>query len=306
MNWITYGFAMVILAACQTTPRQQQNTSSATKTETHYDSLRRDLATVAASSGGTAGIAVMNLDTRDTLSLNNKPVYPMQSTFKFPIAMAILHLVDEGKWKLDQEIKIDKKWLVKNTYSPLRDDHPEGNITQTLAQLIQYSVSKSDNIACDILIDLAGGESAVNDYIHSLGIQDMHIVANEAKMHAAWDVQFKNACSPTAMIQLLDILNKGTALKKPTNDFLWKTMLETTTGMKRLKGLLPAGTPVAHKTGTSDTKEGITAATNDAGIIVLPNGQKLAVVVFLMNSTANEAAREATIAQIAKLAYYKE
>jgi beta-lactamase class A len=227
----------------------------------------------------------------------------MQSVFKFPIAMTILHQVDKGKLQLDQKIHIDQKWMVKNTYSPLRDAYPQGNVEQTVAQLLQYSVSQSDNIACDLLIDLAGGEAAVNGYVHSLGIQQMNIVANEAKMHAAWEVQFKNWCAPTAMVQLLSILNEGTALTKPSNDFLWKIMLETTTGTKRLKGLLPKGTQVAHKTGLSDTKDGVTAATNDAGIILLPNGQKLAIVVYVMNSTGEEAVREGTIAQIAKVAY---
>lgn len=290
---------IIAMAACHAPATQQATTNAAQ----FNDSLRQQIAAIAARSGGTVGVAITNLDTRDSLSLNNDPVYPMQSVFKFPIAMAILHQVDEGKFKLGQKIYIDKKWMVPDTYSPLRDAYPEGNVEQTLAQLLEYSVSKSDNIACDFLIDLAGGEAAVNDYIHGLGIKQINIVASEAKMHADWNIQYANNCAPTAMIQLLDIMNKGTALTKTSNDFLWKIMLETSTGKKRIKGLLPEGTQVAHKTGLSDTKDGLTAATNDVGIIILPNGQKLAIVVYVMNTKADETLREGTIAQIAKAAY---
>lgn len=291
--------AIITMAACHAPATQQATTNAAQ----FNDSLRRQIAAIATRSGGTVGVAITNLDTRDSLSLNNDPVYPMQSVFKFPIAMAILHQVDEGKFKLDQKLYIDKKWMVPDTYSPLRDAYPQGNVEQTLAQLLQYSVSKSDNIACDFLIDLAGGEAAVNDYIHGLGIKQINIVASEAKMHANWNIQYSNNCAPTAMIQLLDIMNKGTALTKTSNDFLWKIMLETTTGKKRIKGLLPEGTQVAHKTGLSDTKDGLTAATNDVGIIILPNKQKLAIVVYVMNTKADETLRESTIAEIAKAAY---
>ena len=82
-------------------------------------------------------------------------------------------------------------------------------------------------------------------------------------------------------------------------------MIESPTGPKRLKGLLPAGTIVAHKTGTSGTFKGITAATNDIGIITLPNGRHLAIAVFVSDSPANEATREETIAKIAKAVWDK-
>jgi beta-lactamase class A len=80
-------------------------------------------------------------------------------------------------------------------------------------------------------------------------------------------------------------------------------MAESTPGAKRLKGQLPAGTIVAHKTGTSGTQNGITAATNDIGIITLPNGKHLAIAVFVSDSPADETAREEVIAKIAKAAW---
>ena len=80
-------------------------------------------------------------------------------------------------------------------------------------------------------------------------------------------------------------------------------MTESIPGAKRLKGQLPAGTVVAHKTGTGGTRDGITSATNDIGIITLPNGMHLAVAVFVSDSSADEPTRESVIGRIAKAAW---
>jgi beta-lactamase class A len=77
-------------------------------------------------------------------------------------------------------------------------------------------------------------------------------------------------------------------------------MTETSTGLKRLKGRLPDGTVVAHKTGTSATVNGVTAATNDVGLVTLPNGRHLAIAVFVSDSTADTAIREEAIAKVAR------
>lgn len=294
--------AILFFCACQSTSRPPVADSLTTVSQEKVDTFWQNIATIATESGGTVGVAIRNLHTGDTLTLNDTARLPMQSAYKFPIAMAVLKQVDEGKLRLDQTIPVTTADLFK-TYSPLQDSFPKGTNTQTVADLIRLMVAKSDNIACDVLLKTIGGTKVANDYIHSLGVQNISIAATEQEMHSGWDVQFTNWCNVSAYTQLLDILYKGTALSKSSNDFLMQTMLGTTTGPKRLPGLLPAGTPVAHKTGTSGAKDGMYSATNDAGIITLPNGQPLAVVVFVTRSTASEVVREGVIAKIAKAAY---
>lgn len=58
-----------------------------------------------------------------------------------------------------------------------------------------------------------------------------------------------------------------------------------------------------HKTGSSDTKDGITAATNDVGVITLPDGKHFILVAFVSDSKANDSTRDAVIAQIARAVY---
>ena len=71
----------------------------------------------------------------------------------------------------------------------------------------------------------------------------------------------------------------------------------------RLKADLPANTVVAHKAGTSGVDAGIAHATNDIGLITLPDGRRLAIAVFVTDSRADEATREKVISCIAKEAY---
>ncbi len=273
--------------------------------QTH--SPKTEIESIIRASKGTVGVAMMELGGGKAFVVNGNVRFPMQSVFKFPLAMAVLAEVDKGKFALNQKFLITKKDLSPDTWSPIRDKYPEGNVELTLAEILAYTVSQSDNSGCDFLFRLLGGPAKVHKYIRSLGVKEIAIATNEAEMQAAWDVQFINWCKPQAMLRLLEILYQGRKLSPASNAFLLQVMTETTTGPNRIKGLLPAETSVAHKTGTSGTNDkGVTAAVNDVGIITLPNGKKFALVVFVSNSTDDSKTSENIIARIAQAArdYY--
>ncbi|RPI70418.1 MAG: TLA family class A extended-spectrum beta-lactamase, partial [Ignavibacteriales bacterium] len=172
-----------------------------------------------------------------------------------------------------------------------------------------FTVSHSDNNGCDILFRLIGGTGKVEKYIQSLGIKDISISTTEEEMHKDWDTQFTNWSTPYAMGLLLMKFFKGEILSKNSQEYLWEKMVNTTTGANRIIALLPEGTIVAHKTGSSSTNDdGVTAATNDAGIVKLSDGNYFAIVVFVSDSKSNVKAREGIIAQISKAVwdYYNE
>lgn len=268
------------------------------------DSLRLKIQDIAKDAKGTVGFAMMVIEGQDTLSYNGSLHFAMQSVMKFPIAITVLNAIDEGKFTLDQLIHINKSDLPATFNSPLRNKFPEGNVDVSIKELLSYMVSLSDNDACDILLNVLGGPDVVDDYMHSFGISKIAVKASEHDMAQAWDVQFTNWTTPKEMIRLLDIAMKPNFLSKASHAYLWQIMQATITGPKQIKGLLPAGTIVAHKTGRSDTNsEGIIAATNDVGVITLPNGKHLTIAIFVSNSSADLATRESVIARIAKAAY---
>lgn len=113
----------------------------------------------------------------------------------------------------------------------------------------------------------------------------------------------RDTATPSSTVQLLAKLSKGLLLSKSSSTYLIEVMSQTTTGQRRLKGLLPAGTTVAHKTGTSATIRNLNAATNDVGLLLPRTPHEVAIAVYLKGSTRSEAARDRIIAEIARAAY---
>ncbi len=256
------------------------------------------------------GVAIRGKNAKDTLSINGDKHLPMQSVFKFHIALAVLSEIDKGKLSLNQVISIKQEDLLPNLYSPIREKYPKGT-TLSLAEVLEYTVAKSDNVGCDILLKLIGGPRFVEDFFKKKGFQNISIKINESTMQNDWDSQFLNWTSPKAANQVLLAFyeNSNNLLSKNSHRFLWKTMKATETGADRLKGKLPKGTVVAHKTGFSGTnKDGVTAAVNDIGIVFLPDGNYFLISVFVSNSRENITENERIIANIAKTAwdYFKE
>ena len=266
--------------------------------------LKHDIETISEEAKGIVGVGIMDLKTGEKILLNEDHQFPMQSVFKFPLGMAVMDQVDKGKLSLNQKIHVSKKDLNPKTWSPLQKKYPEGDVDVTIEDLLKYTLSQSDNNGCDILFRLVGGPVQVDKYVKGLGVKEMNIVATEEEMSKSWDVQYTNWCRPSGMLKLLDVFYKSHKLSKNSTGFLMKLLTETTTGPNRMKGLLPAKAVVAHKTGTSGTNAaGILAAANDAGIMILPNGKPIAVVVYVSETRVDEKTRDGIIAKITKAAW---
>jgi beta-lactamase class A len=268
------------------------------------DGLRQKLEKIIKPHHAKIGIAIMDLESRDTLTINNNHHYPMMSVCKFPLAMAVLHQVDQGKCSLDQKTPLVKADLDPRMWGPILDSFPKGSSDLTLADLLYYSTSHSDNIACKMLFKIINGPLEAEKYVRNLGIQQIAIPISIYGMAKDPKLQYSNWSEPYAMVQLLDLFYRGKSLSDSSTSFLTHLMIETPTGMMRIKGLLPPGTVVAHKTGTSGTDStGLRTATNDIGIVTLPDGRHFAIAVFVSDSMLELEVTENIIAEIAKATY---
>ena len=268
------------------------------------DTLRKQIERIVASNNATIGVAIAGMATDDTLSINGYSRFPMQSVFKFHIALAVLDKVDREKLSLNKKLYIKQSDLLQKTWSPLRDKYPKGNVEISLSEILSYTVSQSDNSGCDILLKFLGGPKVVQNYINKIGIKDFAIVSGEKEMIEDQDIQYKNWTTPIAAVEILKAFHDERILSTNNDDFLWKILTETETGKNRIKGQLPSGTIVAHKTGTSGTNsEGITAATNDIGIVQLPNKGYFIISVFVSDSKEEIEKNEKIISDISKLAW---
>lgn len=262
--------------------------------------LRKKIEQIIYTKNATVGIAFKGIEDKDTLSINGNLKAPMMSVFKFHIALAILNQVDKGNLKLEQQFFIKKEDLLPDTWSPMRDEFPDGNINLTLDQLLRYTVSHSDNNGCDILLKIIGGTETVQKFINKHGIKDFTIKVNEQQM-ASWENLYVNTTTPLATTALLEKFYKGEVLKKATTKYLYQIMVETSRGITWMKAGLPENTELAHRTGISGTNdENLRVALNDVGIVKLPNGKHFILSVYLKNITETKEDTEKIIADITK------
>ena len=264
--------------------------------------MRATIAALSGESRGTLGVGIELLETRERVVAGTHR-HPMQSVYKLPIAMAALELVDRGTLQLDEEVDIPTSmYVTPGQHSPIRDKFPTG-ARLTLREILRLNTAESDGTACDVLLKLIGGPDKATAYLRRIGVTEMVAATDELTIGRDQRAQYRSWSTPAGALSLLRVVHEGRVLSDTSHTLLMRFLTETTTGLKRLRGELPAGTLVAHKTGSSGSRNGVAAATNDIGIVTLPNGQHLAIAVFLTDSRADEATRERVIARVARAAW---
>ena len=295
--------------------------------------LERELARLAEVSGGTMGVAAIHIESGRSAFLNPDETFPMASTYKVPIAVQLLHRVDRGELRLSKMISFEPGNLSpgSGTISRLLDDP---GLSISLHNLLELMLLISDNSATDSCLREAGGGASVTRRMKDIGIEGIRVDRSTLHVISDWigieEVPLRAALSPDkyadlveavpeaareaaregftddprdtttprAMAALLGKIWNGDILSEKSTELLLDIMERCQTGEARLKGLLPEGTVVAHKTGT------IGGTTNDVGIITLPHDAgHVIVAAFVKGSTLPVPEREKAIAEVARAAH---
>jgi beta-lactamase class A len=264
--------------------------------------LRQQIRMIAEDAHGKVSVACSLPGTAVNCDLNPTSHPPMQSVFKLPLVLTLLHQLEQGKFRLDQPITFrTSDLIVPKPYSPLQDKYPQAGVDVPLRELMQMTVSLSDNTAADILLRLVGGPKIVGDYVSSLGVRGFHLRDSERALHRDKRLQYRNWFEPRGAVQILRTISDHSPLTAEHRALLLEWM--TNTPASRLGVDLPSGTKVAHKMGTSGVDRGVAAATNDIGLITLPDGRQLAIAVFVTDSTADAEVRNRVISRIGRAVY---
>jgi beta-lactamase class A len=303
------------------------------------ETLRGDLERAVAGAGGVAGVSVLHVEGGERASIRGGEPFPMASVVKLPIALQILHRVDQGALKLEQTVP-----LAPSDYrsgAGRLGAAAERGASVPLRELLEKMLVESDNTACDALLRLAGGPAAVTARLRELGISGIRADRSEGeiglaeagidpippaaewshatldRLHASVSPAHRRAAilarakdprdtaTPDGMADLLALVQRGRALSRESTELLLRWMTAATTGKRRLRAGVPAGTAVADKTGTGSEAGGLNVCTNDVGLITLPDGKHLALAVFIRQSTRPAAARERAIAEVARAAWQR-
>lgn len=292
--------------------------------------LRETLASFEKVSGGRLGIAAIHLESGREVYLNRDERFPMASTFKVPVAVELLTRVDQGSLRLDSMVAVQAEDLHPGS-GTLTDLFNQPGVALSVRNLLELMLLISDNSATDVMLRLAGGGEAVTGRMRALGLDGVRVdrptslliadfvgasglpengqftmadfrsrsqaLSPEARAAAekAFYQDARDTSTPDAMGKLLRKLWRREALSPASTELLLDIMRRCRTGPDRLKGMLPPGTEVMHKTGT------IGGTANDVGIITLPQGAgHVVVAAFIKESTLPEPERVKAIAHASR------
>jgi beta-lactamase class A len=278
---------------------------------------------------GVLGVAVKDLASGDTWSLNGSRAFPMQSVFKLPLGAVVLADVDRGVLSLDDTVRLSPEDL-SPPYSPIAAAYP-GRAAYTIGELLRAACGGSDNTAADVLMARVGGPAMVSRWLAAKGIRGMRVDRYERQFQIelndmppfrpAWatDSAFlaalnqvpqdrrrratqayladaRDTSTPEASAQFLEKLARGDLLSSRSTAHLLRIATETGTGARRIKAGLPNGATVAHKTGSARPDLGMNPAINDIGVVTLADGRRIIVALYLAASTLPYPDAEALLA----------
>jgi beta-lactamase class A len=320
-----------------TTAFSQKNKGTTTAPDVSKEKVIAEIARLSLWSGGVVGLNAIHVESGRSLVQNDLDHFPMASSYKIPIAIELLAKVDSGKYTIDQLIEIQKSDLHPGSgLIGERFNWPNAvkpGLALSVRSLLELMLLISDNSATDVCLRLAGGPPAVNACMKRLGISGLRVDRPTSNLIADWlgvpmdpnvawnnelfetqskaltpeqekasskkfDQDIKDTSTPHAMSELLLKLYTQQILKPESKTLLLDIMRRCETGLTRIKGSLPPGTEVMHKTGT------IGMTTNDVGIVTLPgDGGHVVISVFVKSSEKEIPDRERAIAEVSRAVY---
>lgn len=252
-----------------------------------------DLSALERVHGGRLGFVARDTGAGRTLVWRPEERFVYCSTFKMYLAAATLVRVQNGEERLDREIAITRADMI--SHAPVTE--PAIGSALTVEQLMKGTVEVSDNPAANILLRALGGLEAMQAFYRSLGDTTTRVDRFEPEMNRL-DGD-KDTIQPLASANNLQrlFLSDDTPLTEASKTRLLQWMVDSPTGMGRIKAGVPSGWRVAHKTGT-----GGYGPTNDIGVLYPPTGAPIVLAVYYHAARHDPPANELVIAKATRLA----
>ncbi|HWE43280.1 MAG TPA: serine hydrolase [Gemmatimonadaceae bacterium] len=267
------------------------------------DSLRARIeARIAMVPGARVGIVVHDLRDRFHVGIAADSSFHAASTMKVPVMIELFRLADAGRLSLDQGL------LVVNSFGSIVDgsnyaldpgDDSDSSLYAMVGKrvairdLIEHMITRSSNLATNMLIAVAGPGN-VNATAHALGATGMRVLrgVEDGKAYARG---MNNTTTANDLAALLLAIERGTAAS-PASCTQMRDILLREIYSGDIPAGLPAGTPVAQKTGW------ITGVLHDAAI-VYPPGRTPYVLVVLTANIPDEAVAKALTVDVSRMVW---
>lgn len=284
---------------------------------------------------GRTGISVRRIDGGNWhIGYRAGDYMPQQSVSKLWVTLAVLHRVEAGKLNLDDGVRITPDDLTLFSQPIAARVLREKEIVEPVRSLIAQAINRSDNTANDSLLRAVGGPDTVRAMLQSHGLTGIRFGPGERLLQSriagmTWDQSLSvgrafyaardkvpmerrkaamaayladpiDGATPEGITYALAKLARGELLGRERTHYLMNTLERTITGPNRLKGGIPAGWKIGHKTGTGQQLNGVSTGYNDIGIVTAPDGTRYAIAVMLGDTTAPIVQRLSLMQQVTR------
>ena len=239
------------------------------------------------------GVAAMDTGSGRTLSFDPDSRYAMCSTFKLPLAAAVLGAVDRGVLGLADEIGFGEADVLE--YAPVVRAHlARGRLS--VERLCAAIVEVSDNSAANLLLRRIGGPARLTAFIRRCGDRVTRLDRFEEALNSNLPGDPRDTTTPAAMLGLMRTLLLGNALAPRSRERLAEWMEGATTGLRRLRAGLPPGWRAGDKTGN-----GANGAANDIAIAWPPNRPPILIASYISGAEVGDDGRHAAHATVGRI-----
>ena len=233
------------------------------------------------------GVALI-VDGVDTITVNNRPVYPLMSVFKVHQAIALCRVFDQKGLSLDSLLTIRRDRLDRldpDTWRPMLSDHTETEFSLTVSDLLRYALTVSDNNASNLMFSRLVGVAETDSIIASIiPRSSFRIAYSEEAMSADHSRAYANLTSPLGAAILFERLFTDSLISSDKQQFIIDALYDCRTGLDRISAPLldKEGLTIAHKTGSGYIDpDGVLVAHNDLAFITLPDNRHYTLAIFI-------------------------
>jgi beta-lactamase class A len=244
------------------------------------------------------GISFYDDETTIQWGYNADHYFHAASTMKLAVLLAVFRQVERGLLALDAPVHVRNRFTSIVNRQPFMldlgsDADPDvyGQLGKTLTvrELAYWMITKSSNLATNLLVDVIGIET-VQHALDELEIDGVRVLRG-VEDQAAFDANLNNEVTANGLMKLLRLIADGRAYSQKASKEMLEIMLE-----QQYRSGIPAGLPkaarIAHKTGNISTVH------HDAGIVYL-DGRKPYVLVILTQFDA-ETGRGTAVAEVSR------
>lgn len=281
-----------VITAFLAGPAKAQNTS--------LNSAIPVIQSIIQKSGADVAVAFRTLDGRMEWSSREHEAFHAASTMKIPVMIELFHQAKEGRLKLSDPLTVRNEFhsiVDGSVYKLDAGEDSDAELyklegrTQTLEQLCELMITKSSNLATNLLIEKLGVAN-IRATVHALHADEMNLLRG-VEDGKAFEKGLNNTTSASALLTLLQAIANSTAVDAESSRHMLG-ILERQSFNEGIPAGLPPGTRVAHKTGE------ITRIHHDAAIVY---GPRPFILVILVRGLAEKKDSAALMAEIARQLY---